>query len=284
MRVVINALLSALAPVTYVIIFSVITFMVFGMIGVSLFGGKFFRCSAPGAEFPGGMAQCSGWSVRPGGYAVPRAWDKPFYSFDTFYDAVLVLFRMSTLKYVSVMYMAMDTTTYNVSELHNNSKLNAFFFIAYVLVGGLFIVNLFIAFIIDGFNANKGGSNAYNLYERFNWHLKTYKPKYNRFRHPSNVVSKVLRRVLNSNGFQVFSASCVITNLGQFSSFMCFVYSYICVCIYIYIYYIICIYIYIYIMYVFGYLMCLCVCFQRMCVCVFVAKFGPFSGPPGRVE
>ncbi len=71
--------------------------MVFALIGMGLFGGKFSDCSAPGAEYPGGKVECSGYHVFNEGFRngvmVPRAWQNPFFNFDTFYMAGLTLFR-----------------------------------------------------------------------------------------------------------------------------------------------------------------------------------------------
>jgi hypothetical protein len=60
MRVVIDALIATLAPVIYVIVFSVCTYITFALIGMGLFGGRMSSCSQPGAEYPFGKTQCTG--------------------------------------------------------------------------------------------------------------------------------------------------------------------------------------------------------------------------------
>ena len=62
MRVVIDALMATTAPVIYVIVYSIICFIVFGLVGMGLMGGKMFYCTMPGAEYPEGKAMCSGES------------------------------------------------------------------------------------------------------------------------------------------------------------------------------------------------------------------------------
>lgn len=94
----------------YVIVFSIFTFMVFALIGMGLFGGRLFRCSAPGAEYPRGKIECSGFHVMDAGYSIPRAWESPPYNFDSFYNAIFLLFRVNTIKYVSNIFAVMDIT------------------------------------------------------------------------------------------------------------------------------------------------------------------------------
>lgn len=60
MRVVIDALIATLAPVIYVILFSICTYITFALIGMGIFGGKMSSCTQPGAEFPMGRIQCTG--------------------------------------------------------------------------------------------------------------------------------------------------------------------------------------------------------------------------------
>lgn len=94
MRVVIDALVATIAPVTYVIVFACTTFAVFSLVGMGLFGGKMFYCSTPGAEYPGGKTECSGSHVdMDSGIMKPRAWIKPTYNFDSSTSSFVTLYR-----------------------------------------------------------------------------------------------------------------------------------------------------------------------------------------------
>lgn len=213
MRVVIDALVSTLAPVGYVIIFSIFTFVVFGVIGMGLFGGLFFRCSTPGAEYPGGKLECSGHHVTEDGLLMQRAWYNPEYNFDKFVDAFMTLFRVNTIKYVAIGFDAMDLTDYDQSPKENHSQINSLFFVVYLIVGALFVMNLFVGFIVDGFNANKGSTDEDLLYNRFVRQLQIAKPKYKVFREPQNSVSESARKLINHRRFQIFSGACVFLNV-----------------------------------------------------------------------
>mmetsp|Transcript_3722 Transcript_3722/g.9015 ORF Transcript_3722/g.9015 Transcript_3722/m.9015 type:complete len:2275 (-) Transcript_3722:103-6927(-) len=222
MRVVIDALLSTMIPVSYVFLFAVFTFVVFALIGQGLFGGKMSRCQdaepgeygvMPGTEFPGGLFECVGQAAVSRGFLVPRAWITPTFNFDTTYNSMITLFRINTIKYVGIIYDAMDITGPDTNPSTNATFANALFFILYLFIGGLFVMNLFVGFIIDGFNANKGSSDADIFYGRFGRQIATYKPKYDRFKPPRNAYSALLRVMILSNRFELFSGSCVVINL-----------------------------------------------------------------------
>ena len=82
----------------------------------------------------------------------PRSWYNPSQNFDNFPRAMMSLFTCATLKYYYVLQPAMDMTELDLSPSPNFSRRNFYFFLAYVICANFFIMNLFIAFILDGFN------------------------------------------------------------------------------------------------------------------------------------
>jgi len=76
MRVVIDALMGTLRPVVYVILFLSLTIVIFAIVGLGLFGGKFQGCSTqdwlfytvdPSVSYPFGRKECVGFFVRDNG-------------------------------------------------------------------------------------------------------------------------------------------------------------------------------------------------------------------------
>ena len=140
-----QALLCTLAPVSYLVGFSFITFTTFTILGKGLFAGKMFRCSY-GAEYPEGQVECSGLYFEQNlGIAYPRAWHNPPHHFDTFFQASLTIFRIQTLKYVDIMLDCMDITEIGKSPSTKYSPWNCLFFIICILIGPIIIMNIFIA-------------------------------------------------------------------------------------------------------------------------------------------
>ncbi len=113
----IDALLRTLHPVGYVVLFAVITVLVFAVMGMGFFGGLFFRCTAPDVAFPLGKTECWGTHIDvDNGVLFPRAWIRPpGQNFDSLYHASMTLFQASTFKYVRSVEFAMDVTSLDVS-------------------------------------------------------------------------------------------------------------------------------------------------------------------------
>ena len=218
MRTVIDALFGTLYPVAYVILFLLFTMWVFALLGMGLFAGKFFYCSTqnlpdPIVAFPAGKIECMGYLVREDGVLIQRAWENPPFHFDTFRHAMRTLFVVQTYKFLSTMQHAMDLTGHDQSPEQNASVHHALFFIMYLFIGGLFVMNLFVGFIVDGFNVQKGTSDAEIHYSRITRQLEMRKPTYNRFSLPANVLSEFCRNLIGSNTWQTISAACVAVNV-----------------------------------------------------------------------
>eukprot|EP00960_Hanusia_phi_P073242 767965-Hanusia_phi.AAC.4 len=215
MRILIDALIGTLAPVWYVIVFMMMSFVVFAIVGMSLFGRKLYRCTDDiFAAFPGGKSDCCGsFADRSSGILFPRAWVRPYHNFDTFGEAFLTLFRINTIKYVGILSDVVDITEENVSPQQNHSMEFSWFFVIYLIFGALFTMNLLVGFIVDGFNLNAGSSEAEIFYNRLMRYLKDYKPRHDRFPPPSNALSTWMRTQIASRQFQSFSMGCVFINV-----------------------------------------------------------------------
>ena len=162
------------------------------------------------------MAECSGLHIGTAddeGFMVPRAWVNPTYNFDTFLDSVNALFRVNNMNYVVMQFTAMDITELHKSPLQGNSKASALFFVLYVIVGALFVMNLFVGFIVDGFNAHNGTTEEDILYSRYTRQIKVHAPRFHSANPPKNAVSKFLRSILETKNFEIFSGSCVLVNI-----------------------------------------------------------------------
>jgi hypothetical protein len=224
-RILVDALIGTLPPFLFAVFLGCVTIIIFAVIGMHSFGGKLYRCSVPGTDlyrehdsemaYIPGRAECSGTHMHGlYGYVAPRTWENAFYNFDTMYDATYTLFCVTMRKYVAIMYSCVDITSPHQSPLEGHSPANAVYFIVYLVVGTLFIMNLFVALIIDGFNACRGTSRNEVLYWRFCRQVAAFQPKFLRRALPRGAVSVFLRRVLTSYKYIVFSSSCVVINFG----------------------------------------------------------------------
>jgi hypothetical protein len=192
------------------------------MIGQGLFGSKLYFCNNPNVAFPMGKADCSNTWVRDfgndgslfSGVLYPSAWVKPYhFSFDTYSESVLTLCFVSSLKYVGILYACMDITNYDLQPSVNYRTEHFIFFVVYICLGSLFVMNLFVAYIIDGFHGYQSVMQVEKIYKSFLMKISATKPHYDVYSPPKNGLSTALRKIIESPVFQTISIACVITNV-----------------------------------------------------------------------
>jgi hypothetical protein len=214
MKMLIDALVGTLYPVVYVFLFACMTTFSFSLIGIGLFRNKMHRCSVPGAEYPGGLTECSGYHVMDKGFMVPRAWVPAAAHFDTFVSSFVTLFQVNTIKYVGILQNLMDITDKDQSPEFNHSPSNCLFLFAYILMSSLFIMNLFVGFIVDGFNSAKGEESEQEArYYRLLRAIREFSPRFDYYKSPQNVYCRRLRLFCENKIFVTFSMSNVVVSI-----------------------------------------------------------------------
>eukprot|EP01051_Picozoa_sp_SAG22_P013108 SAG22_NODE_1433_length_4435_cov_6.497463_1_plen_1296_part_00 len=188
MRVIITAVTQSLAVNLGVLALAGMGLLIFGILGVNLFGGKFYACNC-GMAFPDGVTpqthtfDYDGWAVLPNGTRTVRAslvknilsctgpdlagsiygidpnfpdsiskcyWDNRPYNFDTCGNAMMSLFTASTLAgWTDIMEAGIDSGTIDQQPDVFRSNWAIAYFLSYVLIMAFFVTNLFIGVLID---------------------------------------------------------------------------------------------------------------------------------------
>ena len=94
MRLVMATLVKSLPQIGNVALFGLFQLVVFGILGVQLFQGKFWRCTDPSATH---LDECVGTFVGPDGTTGERLWVNPVFNFDHIGRAMLTLFVVTTM-------------------------------------------------------------------------------------------------------------------------------------------------------------------------------------------
>ena len=129
-------------------------FLMFSMIAVKYFGGKFSYCNDPTVT---GRVDCVGNYIDAAGILVPRTWTLPEHNFDWVGKGVLTLFEIATLdEWLDVMYSSQDITGTNQQPSLNKTSMNAAFFVLFICIGSMFTVRAFIGVFIDQFALASG--------------------------------------------------------------------------------------------------------------------------------
>ena len=78
---------------------------------------------------------------------------------------MLTLFEMMTTEgWLNVMYQGVDTTGINMQPKENENWLWVIYFIGFMVVGSMFVINLFVGVVIDNFNKIKSSEELGNIF------------------------------------------------------------------------------------------------------------------------
>nr|ABH12275.1 putative voltage-gated sodium channel [Cyriopagopus schmidti] len=157
MRVVVNVLVQAIPAIFNVLLVCLIFWLIFAIMGVNMFAGKFYSCQLDGVRVNTSVAPNQ--SVCD---AKNLSWENPKINFDNVLNAYLALFQVATFKgWIDIMNCAIDSTgKYQQPEDEVNIYMYLYF-VLFIIFGSFFTLNLFIGVIIDNFNEQKrkaGGS------------------------------------------------------------------------------------------------------------------------------
>lgn len=143
MKMVVNALINSVGHIVNVLIVIAVVYLIFAIIGVNLFGGKFFYCSIdpfllhtmPECEYNGGK-----WSVYD-------------HNFDDAGKAMITLYVVSSLEgWPDIMIQTIDTAGEDIGPLKENNVGLYWFYIIFIFIGSFFFLNFFIGVLFLKFN------------------------------------------------------------------------------------------------------------------------------------
>ena len=143
MRTAVQLLLRAMPRVFDVFLVSALFLDVFAILGVQMFGGRFGRCAdAPSLT---SRAACEGAS---------HEWSNPaFGHFDNVWSAMLLLFEMASLEgWTEVMFAGVDAVGVGVAPVRDHAPSHALFFILWILLGSLCLLNLVVGVLVSTFH------------------------------------------------------------------------------------------------------------------------------------
>ncbi|KAG5673889.1 hypothetical protein PVAND_003895 [Polypedilum vanderplanki] len=158
MRVVVNALVQAIPSIFNVLLVCLIFWLIFAIMGVQLFAGKYFKC----VDANGTTLDKEIIPDRNVCKAENYSWENSPMNFDHVGKAYLCLFQVATFKgWIQIMNDAIDSIDVDIQPLRETNIYMYLYFVFFIIFGSFFTLNLFIGVIIDNFNEQKkkaGGS------------------------------------------------------------------------------------------------------------------------------
>ncbi|TNV87903.1 hypothetical protein FGO68_gene16047 [Halteria grandinella] len=227
LKVAAKALLYALPNILNVTIIIVFFFLIFGIVCVSYFKGKFFICDQSFETFSVySITDSELFITEP--FTVNDKWDcltaggdwvnSPS-TFDNLYFAMNTLFIMATASgWSDLMYFCSSATDIDQVQVPRNNNFWIIFYIIYMIISCFFLLNLFVGVVISTFNSETdklGGTNLLTSKQKEWIEAKVMilkaKPM-RRFRPPSNVFRQWMFRVHQHRWYENAILVCIVLN------------------------------------------------------------------------
>uniref|UniRef100_A0A663N9V5 Sodium channel protein n=1 Tax=Athene cunicularia TaxID=194338 RepID=A0A663N9V5_ATHCN len=159
MRVVVNALVGAIPSIMNVLLVCLIFWLIFSIMGVNLFAGKYHYCFNETAEerfeidIVNNKTDCE--ALMPPNSTEIR-WKNVKINFDNVGAGYLALLQVATFKgWMDIMYAAVDSRKQEEQPKYEDNIYMYIYFVIFIIFGSFFTLNLFIGVIIDNFNQQK---------------------------------------------------------------------------------------------------------------------------------
>ncbi|CAL8322396.1 unnamed protein product [Arctogadus glacialis] len=220
MRVVVNALIGAIPSIMNVLLVCLIFWLIFSIMGVNLFAGKFGKC----VNRTGFVHNASVVNNKSECHALNDTqfyWTKVKVNFDNVGLGYLSLLQVATFKgWMEIMHAAVDSRGVEEQPIREVNLYMYLYFVIFIIFGSFFTLNLFIGVIIDNFNQQKRkmrGQDIFMTEEQKKYYnamkkLGSKKPQ-KPIPRPSNFVQAFLFDLVAKQAFDIIIMMLIIVNM-----------------------------------------------------------------------
>uniref|UniRef100_A0A8C3VF66 Calcium voltage-gated channel subunit alpha1 H n=1 Tax=Catharus ustulatus TaxID=91951 RepID=A0A8C3VF66_CATUS len=144
LKLVVETLISSLRPIGNIVLICCAFFIIFGILGVQLFKGKFYYCDGPDVKNITTKADCTNAHYR---------WVRRKYNFDNLGQALMSLFVLSSKDgWVNIMYDGLDAVGIDQQPVQNHNPWMLLYFISFLLIVSFFVLNMFVGVVVENFH------------------------------------------------------------------------------------------------------------------------------------
>ncbi|NP_001034914.1 sodium channel protein type 4 subunit alpha A [Danio rerio] len=222
MRVVVNALVGAIPSIFNVLLVCLIFWLIFSIMGVNLFAGKFYHCINTTTEeripmdVVNNKSDCMALM-----YTNEVRWVNVKVNYDNVGLGYLSLLQIATFKgWMDIMYAAVDSREVDEQPSYEINLYMYLYFVIFIIFGSFFTLNLFIGVIIDNFNQQKskfGGKDIFMTEEQKKYYnamkklgaKKRPKP----IPRPSNIIQGLVFDFISKQFFDIFIMVLICLNM-----------------------------------------------------------------------
>ncbi|XP_067109456.1 sodium channel protein type 2 subunit alpha-like [Osmerus mordax] len=220
MRVVVNALIGAIPSIMNVLLVCLIFWLIFSIMGVNLFAGKFGKCVnrtgfIHNASLVNNKSDCLAMNDTQ------FYWTKVKVNFDNVGLGYLSLLQVATFKgWMEIMHAAVDSRGVEEQPIREINLYMYLYFVIFIIFGSFFTLNLFIGVIIDNFNQQKRkirGQDIFMTEEQKKYYnamkkLGSKKPQ-KPIPRPMNVVQGFFFDLVAKQAFDIIIMMLIIVNM-----------------------------------------------------------------------
>ncbi|XP_058876232.1 voltage-dependent T-type calcium channel subunit alpha-1I-like, partial [Acipenser ruthenus] len=144
LKLVVETLISSLKPIGNIVLICCAFFIIFGILGVQLFKGKFFYCLGADLKNVTNKSDC---------LAANYKWLHHKYNFDNLGQALMSLFVLASKDgWVNIMYHGLDAVGIDQQPIINHSPWMLLYFISFLLIVSFFVLNMFVGVVVENFH------------------------------------------------------------------------------------------------------------------------------------
>ncbi|XP_059203397.1 voltage-dependent T-type calcium channel subunit alpha-1H [Centropristis striata] len=144
LKLVVETLITSLRPIGNIVLICCAFFIVFGILGVQLFKGKFFHCEGLDTKNITNKSDCDDAGYR---------WVRRKYNFDNLVQALMSLFVLSCKDgWVNIMYDGLDAVGVDQQPVRNHNPWMLLYFISFLLIVSFFVLNMFVGVVVENFH------------------------------------------------------------------------------------------------------------------------------------
>ncbi|XP_054622546.1 voltage-dependent T-type calcium channel subunit alpha-1G isoform X3 [Dunckerocampus dactyliophorus] len=169
LKLVVETLMSSLKPIGNIVVICCAFFIIFGILGVQLFKGKFFVCQGEDVRNITNKSDCLQASYK---------WVRHKYNFDNLGQALMSLFVLASKDgWVDIMYDGLDAVGVDQQPVMNYNPWMLLYFISFLLIVAFFVLNMFVGVVVENFHKCRRHQEAEEAKRREEKRLKRMEKK-----------------------------------------------------------------------------------------------------------
>ncbi|XP_053094644.1 voltage-dependent T-type calcium channel subunit alpha-1G isoform X12 [Pangasianodon hypophthalmus] len=169
LKLVVETLMSSLKPIGNIVVICCAFFIIFGILGVQLFKGKFYVCQGEDTRNITNKSDC---------LLAKYKWVRHKYNFDNLGQALMSLFVLASKDgWVDIMYDGLDAVGVDQQPMMNHNPWMLLYFISFLLIVAFFVLNMFVGVVVENFHKCRRHQEAEEAKRREEKRLKRMEKK-----------------------------------------------------------------------------------------------------------